>query len=70
MGCTVIFDLSIAIVIGIIGGCIFFVIKSAAITISVETIDWERMDLPETKKLDNWTVVYISGPLFLCLLKN
>ncbi|EOA3787290.1 SulP family inorganic anion transporter [Enterococcus hirae] len=64
MGCTVIFDLSIAIVIGIIGGCIFFVIKSAAITISVETIDWERMDLPETKKLDNWTVLYISGPLF------
>lgn len=64
MGCTVIFDLSIAIVIGIIGGCIFFVIKSTAITISVETIDWERMDLPETKKLDNWTVVYISGPLF------
>lgn len=64
MGCTVIFDLSIAIVIGIIGGCIFFVIKSAAITISVETIDWERMDLPETKKLDNWIVVYISGPLF------
>ncbi|EOS7668788.1 SulP family inorganic anion transporter [Enterococcus hirae] len=64
MGCTVIFDLSIAIVIGIIGGCIFFVIKSAAITISVETIDWERMDLPETKKLDNWTVVYISGLLF------
>lgn len=64
MGCTVIFDLSIAIIIGIIGGCIFFVIKSAAITISVETIDWERMDLPETKKLDNWTVVYISGPLF------
>lgn len=64
MGCTVIFDLSIAIVIGMIGGCIFFVIKSAAITISVETIDWERMDLPETKKLDNWTVVYISGPLF------
>lgn len=64
MGCTVIFDLSIAIVIGIIGGCIFFVIKSAAITISVETIDWERMDLPETKKLDNWTVIYISGPLF------
>ena len=64
MVCTVIFDLSIAIVIGIIGGCIFFVVKSAAITISVETIDWQRMNLPETKKLENWTVVYISGPLF------
>lgn len=64
MVCTVIFDLSIAIVIGIISGCIFFVIKSAAITISVETIDWQRMNLPETKRLENWTVVYISGPLF------
>ncbi|WP_165003056.1 MULTISPECIES: SulP family inorganic anion transporter [unclassified Enterococcus] len=64
MICTVIFDLSIAIVIGIVGGCIFFVIKSAAITISVETIDWQRMNLPETEKLNNWTVVYISGPLF------
>lgn len=64
MGCTVIFDLSIAIVIGIISGCVFFIVKSAAITISVEEIDWQRMSLPETKKLDNWAVVYISGPLF------
>ncbi|EGO9279669.1 SulP family inorganic anion transporter [Enterococcus faecium] len=61
---TVIFDLSIAIVIGIIGGSIFFLIKSAAITISLERIDWERMNLPENEKLTNWTVVYISGPLF------
>ncbi|HAT7602637.1 TPA: SulP family inorganic anion transporter [Enterococcus faecium] len=64
MICTVIFDLSIAIVIGVIGGCVFFVVKSAAITISLETIDWQRMGLPETEKLNNWTVVYISGPLF------
>ncbi len=64
MICTVIFDLSIAIVIGIIGGCVFFVVKSAAITISLETIDWQRIGLPETEKLNNWTVVYISGPLF------
>lgn len=61
---TVVFDLSIAIVIGIISGCIFFVAKSAAITISLETIDWQRMNLPSTSKLDDWTVVYISGPLF------
>lgn len=64
MVCTVIFDLSLAIVIGIIGSCIFFVVKSAAITISLETIDWERIDLPKTETLNNWTVVYISGPLF------
>ena len=64
MICTVIFDLSIAIVIGVIGGCIFFIWKSAAITISVDRIDWARMNLPQTEKLQNWSVVYISGPLF------
>lgn len=64
MICTVVFDLSIAIVIGIIGGCIFFIWKSAAITISVDRIDWSRMNLPVTEKLQNWSVVYISGPLF------
>lgn len=64
MICTVVFDLSIAIVIGVIGGCIFFIWKSAAITISVDRIDWERMNLPQTEKLQNWSVVYISGPLF------
>lgn len=64
MVCTVIFDLSIAIVIGVIGGCIFFIWKSAAITISVDRIDWSRMNLPVTEKLQNWSVVYISGPLF------
>lgn len=61
---TVVFDLSIAIVIGIISGSIFFLIKSAAITISLERIDWHRMNLPETSHFINWTVVYISGPLF------
>ncbi|WP_303217563.1 SulP family inorganic anion transporter [Enterococcus asini] len=64
MICTVVFDLSIAIVIGVIGGCIFFIWKSAAITISVDRIDWARMNLPQTEKLKNWSVVYISGPLF------
>lgn len=64
MICTVVFDLSIAIVIGVISGCIFFIWKSAAITISVDRIDWARMNLPQTEKLKNWSVVYISGPLF------
>lgn len=64
MICTVVFDLSIAIVIGVIGGCIFFIWKSAAITISVDRIDWARMNLPQTEKLKNWSVIYISGPLF------
>lgn len=61
---TVVFDLSIAIVIGIISGSVFFLIKSAAITISLERIDWQRVNLPASETLANWTVIYISGPLF------
>jgi SulP family sulfate permease len=61
---TVVFDLSLAIVIGIVAGCIFFVAKSAAITISVEEVDWSRMGLPQSDTAKNWAVVYISGPLF------
>ncbi|MGC3560998.1 SulP family inorganic anion transporter, partial [Enterococcus faecium] len=57
MICTVIFDISIAIVIGVIGGCVFFFVKNAAITISLETIDWQRMGLPEKEKLNKLTVV-------------
>ncbi|MGM0123648.1 sulfate transporter/STAS protein [Enterococcus sp. AZ194] len=61
---TVVFDLSIAIVIGIVAGCIFFVGKSAAITITVEEVDWSRIGLPNSDTAKNWAVVYISGPLF------
>lgn len=61
---TVIFDLSIAIVVGIIAGCVFFVLKSATIQISVEEIDWQRLELPVLTKGEDWAVVYISGPLF------
>lgn len=64
MICTVIFDLSMAIVIGIVIACVFFVVKSAAITVSIEKIDWKRMNLPQTDQLEDWTVVYISGSLF------
>lgn len=40
MICIVIFDLSIVIVIGIISGCVFFVVKSVVIMILLEIIDW------------------------------
>lgn len=61
---TVVFDLSLAIVLGVLAGCLFFVIKSAVITINVEEVDWSRMSLAHTQRTDNWVVVYLSGPLF------
>lgn len=64
MICTVVFDLSIAIVVGIVSAAVFFLIKSARIQISSEEIDWERMNLEHQPTLDKWSVIYISGPLF------
>ena len=64
MVCTVVFDLSIAIVAGIVAAAIFFVIKSARIQIAVEDIDWERMNLSHHQSFEEWSVIYISGPLF------
>lgn len=61
---TIIFDLSIAIVIGVICSCIFFIAKSARISIVTEDIDWKRMDLPESPVGSDWAVIYITGPLF------
>lgn len=64
MLCTIIFDLSIAIVVGIICGCIFFIAKSARISITTEEIDWDRMALPNSSAGSDWAVMYITGPLF------
>ena len=64
MLCTIIFDLSIAIVVGIICGCIFFIAKSARISITTEEIDWDRMALPNSSAGSEWAVMYITGPLF------
>lgn len=61
---TIIFDLSIAIVIGVICGCIFFIAKSARISIVTEEIDWQRMALPHSDVSSDWAVIYITGPLF------
>ncbi|MDN6617376.1 MAG: SulP family inorganic anion transporter [Enterococcus sp.] len=61
---TIIFDLSIAIVLGIILGCIFFIAKSAKISITTEEVDWRSLDLPYSEAGTDWAVIYITGPLF------
>ncbi|MGH2251895.1 SulP family inorganic anion transporter, partial [Enterococcus faecalis] len=64
MVATVIFDLSLAIVLVVLAGCLFFIAKSAVITINVEEVDCSRMGLVPTDCTVNWEVVYLMGPLF------
>lgn len=61
---TVVFDLSLAIILGVAASCLIFLAKSAQISISVEEIDWERMAMVPVEHTKDWVVVYLSGPLF------
>jgi len=64
---TVVFDLTIAIAIGVIAAMAIYVVKSANININCENVDLDRLDIdPEEVDCDNekWGVVYITGPLF------
>jgi SulP family sulfate permease len=64
MMATVVFDLSIAILIGIVLGLVIFVVKSANLLVTKEIVDFTRLDCQEDAKKDSWQVVYLTGPLF------
>lgn len=66
MAATVIFDLTTAILIGIVFSIIMFVLKVSDMQVSVAAIDPERIDDPkiDREKLRYTCVVYISGPLY------
>lgn len=66
MAATVIFDLTTAILIGIVFSIIMFVLKVSDMQVSVAAIDPERIDDHEIdrEKLRYTCVVYISGPLY------
>lgn len=64
---TVVFDLTIAIIIGIMFSMFLFVKHSANIQISVSDVDTDKLtgiDEKLKQKLDQTSVVYITGPLF------
>lgn len=63
---TVIFDLTIAIVIGVAFSIIAFVVKVSDMQVTVSEVDPQRLDDPEIdpEKLKYTCVVYISGPLY------
>lgn len=63
---TVVFDLTIAIVIGVAFSIIMFVVKVSDMQVTVAEVDPQRLDDPEIdpEKLKYTCVVYISGPLY------
>lgn len=63
---TVIFDLTIAILIGVAFSIIMFVVKVSDMQVTVAPVDPAKLDDPEVtpEKLEYTCVVYISGPLY------
>lgn len=63
---TVVFDLTIAIVLGVIYSAILFMAKSSHMHVAVSTVDTSRLaKAPEdTRELARCGVVYITGSLF------
>lgn len=66
MAATVIFDLTVAIVIGVIFSVVMFVVKVSDMQVTVSEIDTDRLDENNVnpQKLKYTCVVYISGPLY------
>ncbi len=66
MVATVIFDLTIAILIGILFSVIMFVLKVSEMTVNISDIHTENMHVDEKvlKKYKKTKVAYITGPLY------
>ena len=66
MVATVVFDLTIAIVIGIIFSIVMFVVKVSDMQVTVSDIDPDKLNdkADFTEKHKRTCVVYIAGPLY------
>ncbi|MBQ2824354.1 MAG: SulP family inorganic anion transporter [Oscillospiraceae bacterium] len=69
---TVIFDLTIAIVIGVAFSLIMFVVKVSDMQVTVSEVDPEKLDTTKVNpdKLKYTSVVYITGPLYFGTCTN
>ena len=66
MVATVIFDLTIAIIIGVLFSVIMFVLKVSEMTVNISDVHTDNMDVSEDamKKFRKTKVAYITGPLY------
>lgn len=61
---TIVFDLTIAILIGLFFSCLLFIVNNADLEISIEDIDLKRLDRELSCSHTKTKMVYLSGPMF------
>lgn len=61
---TVVFDLTVAIVIGIMVSMILFVLNNSHLSVSMRDVDKERVDKDLKHHHQKTRIVYLSGPIF------
>lgn len=66
MAATIVFDLTIAILVGVVIGLVFLVTRLSFIEINYEDVDMRRMNVTDPilcQRYSNAKVVYITGPM-------
>lgn len=61
---TVVFDLSVAIVIGVMVSMILFVLNHSNLNISIRDVDHERVGKDLSHHHQKTRIIYLSGPIF------
>lgn len=64
MAATIIFDLTIAILLGIFASVILFVLNNSKLDVQTSDIDLERLGFTPNIPHESVKVVYVSGPMF------
>ena len=73
MVATVVFDLTIAILIGVFGSMIFFVIKIANIDVALADVDKDSLSKSGVnleQEHRSTKIVYITGPIFFATIEH
>ena len=72
MCATIVFDLTQAILIGVIFSSLLFIVKVSNMDISISDVDRKRLDKDGIMEdnLDNIKVVYLTGPLFFATVEK
>lgn len=61
---TVIFDLTIAILLGVFLSMVLFVLRNSELHVAVSKVETNRIDHDLTHHHEDTTILYVSGPLF------
>lgn len=73
LAATVLFDLTVAIIAGIVLSSILFVINSAEVEMNISKIDTKKLKekgITIRKESDNIRVIYLTGPIFFATVHS